>query len=478
MARKRDKNKRSRMATAIPRGGFLPPAPPARAFIQAPKKTVFDYSKNVLRASSKKAMDKGFEALDRSLEKFKVAAAYQAGKTTVGVINATINKVTGSQGETTQMPFMQTDTVRLRNAGSVTERTKRHVTRLESGESSSRGLKRVAANQGKSKRVTIDSLIDYDTSSNQRQNLDVTHGFNQKRYQVFEPAHSTTADFAAMYDLNPAAVEEQRLRAYLGVLNSTVSYKIYNLNQFFNMNVKIHIVRGRPGSNRITAANNLLLSAINTAAATQETGKIPIDYQFSGREVVSGFSVGVDVDPSVTLSDAPRFNDGFEIVRTIKKTLKPSDVWDFKHKLHYGPGLDLFNIREKQNLDTNSATGYMYIIETWGNLCTARTNTVPSTTVIGTAPGQYTAEFKVEYENVFRDLSAGTLRDATPGGLDTSSLYLVRYFIKEEKRTSTTPLINYGYDKIVPAGGGTDTAYIPVMSDKLEQSAGAQDAGT
>lgn len=366
-------------------------------------------------------------------------------------------KSPGSNNTVTSLPGIKATSVRLLTGANGTYKSKLHKTKIEFGKKTSYAAQLAAKQNGTTMTAAFVSDID-NASANLANQLTANFGFNQKAWWFptnnFFPSN---LDITNLFGETAAIDSESRYRIYGMCMEEHLTYRIYNSNTYFPVNVKISICTALDADQSSDFFKNQLVSANLTQAA----GRIPVRYQFEAP--VENTSQLAHVDPKVSYNDSANFREHNIINTTDSQKLYPGDCWEIKMIRHTGPGWDLLKQKAIADSPGVSPIQWFPLIEAWGVQCEG-VDTLVGKRVLGLSPG----DIKMECRKSFKMINTSSeLSNAGITGGNTTK-YLVRAF-RERDYTSTlyhVPPQNISHN-FTSSG-----FFIPVISDKLVQYSG------
>lgn len=338
------------------------------------------------------------------------------------------------------------------------------------GRPTSRSLRRIAKDNG-----VITSRV-FDTRAQNvlsptitRQQLTNSSGFNLR--QFFIPP---TKSFITYEDVfNAIGRQPQEFgkadggitRAYASVLDTTTEFAIFNQSFGQSMNVKVHLVnRLTPRSDELTA-NSAIDELVNyclfpnpkivdPGTVDNYEGMVPAFYQETTVSIDQGTSYpnkSAHWEHSLKgkgLLDSSYFRQAFRIEKTFSKTIKPTDLWLFKHVHMHGGGVDLYKAQmyNKNNpvspVDIDllePVSDYFYIIEAKGAQNVEISYNTSGTVLdsyIGVAPSFYLVDFR----KTIRYVKSSDATDLNLDGITVNPGH-VRIFWEDPVRTAADAVV-------------------------------------
>lgn len=338
------------------------------------------------------------------------------------------------------------------------------------GRPTSKSLRRIAKDNGViTSRVFDTRAQNVLTPTITRQQLTNSSGFNLR--QFFIPP---TRSFITYEDVFNAIGRQPHefgkadggiTRAYASVLDTTTEFAIFNQSFGQSMNVKIHLVnRLTPRSDELTA-NSAIDELVNyclfpnpkivdPGTVDNYEGMVPSFYQESTVSIDQGTSYpnkSAHWEHSLKgkgLLDSSYFRQAFRIEKTFSKTIKPTDLWLFKHIHMHGGGVDLYKAQmyNKNNpvspVDIDllePVSDYFYIIESKGaqNVEIAFNRDATNfDSYIGVAPSFYLVDFR----KTIRYVKSSDATDLNLDGITVNPGH-VRIFWEDPVRTASDSVV-------------------------------------
>lgn len=355
--------------------------------------------------------------------------------------------------------------------------SKKFSTSIRVGHRSTKALNMAAKTYGTYDVEKFNSISQFQSAGGialpDRVNTQATYGFNQKAFLFFTENYCThKGDLASAFldqgVSNPYQFpQNQYERLYGLVKEAKTRIKVSNSNQYYPVNVKMHLVRiddrlTQPG---IELAN---LAFDTNLAGNQAIGKVPQRYQYSGISSILPHYAKVLVSRRCNLSMSSDFKRKATVINTTSKRLNPGDVWNFNIHESFGPGVDV----QKLALENSAAPVYHAVVaELVGVECeaigqnvtpdpaTAVQNTVSYLgTYIGTSPGEINFE---GLRSVTFVANPRALYKQENEGLEPSAA--TKVFIE---KPVTTKEFNINHNLIGLPGEEGKELFIPVMTDK------------
>jgi len=428
----------------IPRGGFaLPPGNKAAQAMLAKK-----LREHVLDPG--KLGDVGY-AMDRVGKLYSVAQKIPSivnGATKAGIV-----RTAGDVGRTLgfdKIAHVETSRTKGRRIGP--QELKWYYTNLAFGRPSSRTLKRIAMNNGTTKKLLANTNND-ETSVG----LDLKFGFNQKHVCMYnENAQSIMDDYNELFSLSPSIWADNTIqRVYGAILREMYEWKFSNTSSYFPVVITVDYYR--PHTDTRTPAN-YMADAYNLGNTVQEDGRVPCTKQSGGRSAIGGRNTVV-TDPTLSINSSATFRARTTKIKTVRQVLQPGEVWTLKWDVHCGAGVDLQRAYDQYLLGFNRVAGILPVFSFHGKDCELRT-VADGSTNIGTSPGYVSIEQKKGFEYVNAPV------DVTPTAVDKGYVPgqpLIRVFTGEYNQMVDKKLFNV--DAINIGDPASKTHYCPVMTD-------------
>lgn len=469
------------------RTAFVPPLPRGKSLPRIPSKNKTFDSRSP--ASAKRQVDRmkldivasklkqngAFEAV----APFAKAVAIEGAKVIAQKVIENIAKPNSpsTTGPET-VPSMLEHKAVISSSGTAMAQRKTHRTSLDTGMPIPKVLKMVKKMNGSHRRTLLDSKVNSNFRIEfGRQQLNHSHGFNSKRIW-FCPLFTavTPSDVLNTAGIAGSQRDDSRAsdRVYLATEYVKTEFAIYNQNAYFPTKVKIHLVAiENPPTTTFDAWREIFTRTFNGAVGpTQQNAyAVPVFMQHEGTvDVLTANEQHVAVSNKLRLTDSSYFRDNCKIVKTISKTLGPTDTWFFNHKHHTGSGLDAFGMLSESFNSVDTPIAYYYVMEMSGVPCEAVYRSVANEydTYLGTSPGNTQFEFKKE----IRFIAAGTASrydfNEAGGGLDNSLMHM-RVWRDEPYRT-TVEVDSKEFFSLQPkisSNIAVGETYIPVITDKV-----------
>lgn len=383
-----------------------------------------------------------------------------------------------------------------------TDSVKVHRAMIQTGKPTSKALLKMKPQNGFTTLTVFDTKNQgiLDTAKQLRKMLTFGTGFEQRGYKGFGRLfYMTPSDIynrigAFGQSLVVSKFAEQRL--YASVLNSTTEYNIRNQSAFLKAKVKVHLCAY---SNPPTLGFEDPIEAIKQRVFWVDAGTpgpldtndeqdyIPNYLQYGEQKYetleeaekpTSAISANV-INKGGGIEASPYFRENFMFVDTKTFTLGAGDILNYKHKHHYGAGVDLTAMASNNSTSESGDSlhrllHYFVLFEYVGLPCEAvywdpsEAGASASQQYIGTSPVILSAEFKksITYLNSADDsVSSSTdtvgqrqqmhVRVFTKGSLPRAEQSAKDFTLGLEKWSSTP---------------GIGLFTIPVMSDRVIQT--------
>lgn len=462
------------------RGGFTPSGTWRQKGAQAAWGLASTAALNALKKTAAEA-GVDFAKASAALKKAKLPKAAEVRKRIAGTIYSVADDaISGGKGD---VPFVQGESTRVRNIGSVGMNQKRHITRFEAGKLATRTNRQLCKMHGTTTDVLLDTIraATYSSGTALRNHLTQVTGFNQKFIGLPNFALWTAKDFHDAFTLanySPPATKLQRNLVATTKLGRTLT--ILNTGRYIKSHVTIKLYRNIASHQVPRTIYTQATSSVAEIAGVQIEGKMPQRYQLEGytNEGENGFTY-MRTDPMGSLAYAPAWTDSMEFVRSFKKVLEPGESWEWTEILHCGAGLDLGVLNERYANAVTASFGYVPVIEFHGPKVLGCYAANSDENFIGTAPSYIQFECKKWHEtcNASHNTNTGWASSNT-GGIITDR-YMVRSFTKKQDEDSK--IFNVDISNITD--DPTDTAagrlFIPVMTEtNLAYAERSREGGT
>lgn len=356
--------------------------------------------------------------------------------------------------------------------------SKLHKVYYNIGQKPTRSINEVCKENGSTVLKLSDTIYD-NVSTLERPQLTQTYGFNQKLQLIPQPDYFgfNIRRLAETYEISNIALvsptnREQKVYGCVKSLNSVA--RITNINKYTPCYVKIHLIKYKGNE----TFRNALTNATNAALGTQTEGAMPEKHQLSLKDVTNTFSSSVLVNPRTTgIKASSEWKASVEIVASCSRKLHTGDTLQFSYKHLCGPGLrfdELDGYWNDSSVLNDFPITYGLLIEAHGPQLEAVHSATAGARYLGTSPGMLSFEYQrsVEHALPSRDQQTGVNIGSTGGYLSQKTA--IRVFTKEETSLrSGNAIYNVNYSDI-GTGPGSGTIYIPVMSDKVVDDAGAK----
>lgn len=429
--------------------------------------------------------------------------AVRVGGKTLGNLRSPSS--TGKVGKKNTTPYAyDTESSMINVANQFRERV---TSCLETGYPSSRSVNLAEKINGSDKITLFDTLtranlqgLRNDTlTALPRATLSHSYGFNSRNVHMLPAASYVThldlwralngfAFPTADADLPESDNSDQKV--YASFQEALQEIKIYNQSTFFPMRCKIHIIDAQGRNQNGQPQRNISVETFGSTGVAK-SGAIPNGYLHSSSQLEG--SAGVPESTSLTVDVSRKggnpfkmssyFNENYRVVKTISQKIMPNGTWVFKHKHHFGPGLDWEQIRQNMKTIATGAvqplepTSYMYAIETTGFDCEGILNSPDGTkpSYIGSNPGWYNIEFKKAIKYVRPPATTGDFA----ANLGFNPKVHIRAFTTSSQAQELGSIENKEFFRLpdqISQQVGTNvldnTIYVPVVTDKRIRAAG------
>lgn len=404
---------------------------------------------------------------DYSLSKLK--QAYSLGQklssTTKGDITASFVKTANDVGRTFNLSGIATVAqTSVSNKRLGPQELRWHKTKLMMGKPTSSTLKRIAKNNGTTRKTLYDS-----NTSGGSVGLTWNYGFNQRNIRTFATnGIVTSSDYASLWptlDTNVFSQNTQQ-RSYGAILKEIMTYKFANTSSYFPSVLKIEWLRL---ATDLQSGADMAVNSMNVTAAVQSNGRIPVNKQFTDRVLV-GDMIGCITHPNLTLESSTIHRSRTERVKTLTRTLQPGEIWTVEVEINCGSGIDLARLKSAVDQEVDGVISLLPVITSNGKLCELRT-ALTNASNIGTSPGYISMEAKAEVEYVNAPIERTPT--ATKQGFAPRQP-LIRVF------TGDAPILGevlFNADVSDIGDPASALYYCPVMTD-MDPSFAKQQAGT
>ena len=356
-----------------------------------------------------------------------------------------------------------------------------HKTTFKTGKPTSATIRRVGKNNGVNEKTNTDTRVTL-KSGNDRRDLTVDWGFNQKGYAAYgSRSYWTMSDLDLYYQVLARVTDDDTndQRAYGHMHELKTEYTMTNTNSYLKATVKVHWCSLAASDVDPTTAFFNCFNQDPLSPTGDQTGKYPVNRQlgFASNPNTRAYAT---VDPvRGNLNSSERFENTFQIKHTMTKTLNPGDVWTIKHHHSCGSGVRLDLLRyfvDLGNLEFNSQqpVSLFPIFEYKGPLVDAVSVDSPGNRYTGSAPGGIQHEFR-KVAKIGMSSNAIWWGGGTTGGFDGEKYGVSVYSDPDpafDQDSSTTKVFNVPVSNLSYDGTGAGKFYIPVTTDDFVRFGG------
>lgn len=455
------------------RGGFgIPRIPPGRAAAAAA--AISPFARAALKAAAEESKNFGLEYASSVLKGTKTPDVVDVGTRIMGRMKGLASDVvSGTTGETV---FAQVESTKNRYIGSAVP-YREHFTTLETGRPSTRQMRLLAKMNGLKTSDFFNSEFNSTTDAPTRKQLRMETGFNQKYVGALGHWNWTAVELDNIYQQGTLLTPSNKLETIYGqMMNLHRTLKIMNTNSYLAANVILRCWRATNSTTGVATLLNQNEAVANPLTAVQIQGALPVQFQFTEPEIGGSLDIcRVLMDPKASLHYSPQWKEMFEEVRTMRKKLKPGEIWNVKEIFSCGAGINLQTLRENRIEHAAAPVGYQWTIEFYGAQCQGIVGSQENVHIIGTAPCYIQCEMSKGYTAVLASSSGGSERNyevlGGGGGIEDDRL-AIRAFTRRFNFPAAGKRNNFGINSITNSPSvGAGQIYIPVMSDQLESYA-------